>query len=74
MNPNKNTPKSGYGNLTNFIRFSRVIMIEHQEGDGTEENPLRAIRTFFTPEGELLNRIDPFKKEQFDEDTGHFLG
>lgn len=48
-----------YGNLTNFIHFERVYMVEHKEGAGTNKSPVRTIKTFFTKDGDYLGRIDP---------------
>ena len=52
----------GYGNLTNLIRMTRVYMIEHQEGKGTKESPMRYVRTYFDVEGKMLNRCDQIWK------------
>lgn len=48
-----------YGNLTNLISLKRVYMTEHREGRGTEESPIKVIRTIFDEDGNLLGRIDP---------------
>ncbi len=53
---------AGYGTLTNIVRMRRVWLVEHMEGVGTEESPVRKIHSFFDEEGKLLNRIDPFNR------------
>ncbi len=48
----------GYGNLTNLIKLERVWMVTHKEGRGTEDSPMREIKTFFDEDSKYLHRKD----------------
>lgn len=50
----------GYGDLTNLIKVRKAFVIEHQEGVGTEESPMRTISTVFDENMKYIARIDPF--------------
>lgn len=54
----------GYGDLTNLIRFEQVYMVTHHEGVGTDDSPLREIKTFFSKDGEFLGRIDSWRGDK----------
>lgn len=55
--------RHSYGNLTNLIKVTPVLMVTHMEGVGIEGSPIREVRTFVTKEGEYLNRVDGFLKD-----------
>ncbi len=48
---------AGYGEITNLITMKRVYLITHHEGIGTEECPMKEVRTYFDEEGKMLDRI-----------------
>lgn len=48
----------GHGNLTNLIGLRRVWMTVHSEGVGTDESPLREVKTFFDEDGRYITRYD----------------
>lgn len=53
----------GYGNLTNLIKLEEVWMTTHKEGQGTEEQPMREVLTFFDKKGQMLYRKDIFRND-----------
>jgi hypothetical protein len=42
-------------------RMIQVIEVEHIRGGGTENEPLRAVKTYWDMKGNLLAEQDPFQ-------------
>lgn len=41
-----------------MVRMMSVIVVEYRTGKGTEEDPSRPIKEYWSPEGELLAVVD----------------
>lgn len=52
------------------VRVIQVVQVKSITGDGTGEpghSPIRQIKEYFTLDGELLARVDPWKPKECEE-------
>ena len=56
--------------MEKIIKIEKVITVETTEGEGTDSNPYRSVKRIYNFEGELLNVIDPYTRN--DEETSNY--